>query len=110
VRKKVILINNWSSDHRGHHGIDGLSRFHNHLSMRARAYQNAVWIIGTAKCDTEEGWKMPGQSDIIALSGRIPTQAESPDDEIMTTRNDWDLGRRCCEAIYNLANCPTHQA
>ncbi|WP_373505715.1 nitrilase-related carbon-nitrogen hydrolase [Aestuariivirga sp.] len=36
-----------------HADIDGLTSFHNHLSMQARAYQNAAGVIGTAKCGKE---------------------------------------------------------
>ena len=35
--------------------IDSLTGFHNHLSMQAGAYQNATWVVGTAKGGTEEG-------------------------------------------------------
>src|SRR5215831_13832131 len=40
--------------HTGFDDVDGLTRFHNHLSMQAGAYQNATWVVGTAKCGNEE--------------------------------------------------------
>ena len=99
----VMLGYNTPFDHTGHADIDGLTSFHNHLSMQAGAYQNATWIIGTAKCGTEEGSKMVGQSVIIAPSGEIVAQAISLDDEIITARCDLDLGQRYRETIFNFA-------
>ena len=99
----VMLGYNTPIDHTGHADIDGLTSFHNHLSMQAGAYQNATWVIGTAKCGTEEGSKMVGQSVIIAPSGEIVAQAISLDDEIITARCDLDLGKRYRETIFNFA-------
>jgi predicted amidohydrolase len=99
----VMLGYNTPFDHTGHADIDGLTSFHNHLSMQAGAYQNATWVIGTAKCGTEEGSKMVGQSVIIAPSGEIVAQAISLEDEIITARCDLDLGKRYRETIFNFA-------
>ena len=99
----VMLGYNTPFDHTGHADIDGLTSFHNHLSMQAGAYQNATWVIGTAKCGTEEGSKMLGQSVIIAPSGEIIAQAVSLDDEVITARCDLDLGKRYRETIFNFA-------
>ena len=99
----VMLGYNTPFDHTGHADIDGLTMFHNHLSMQAGAYQNSTWVIGTAKCGTEEGSKMVGQSAIIAPSGEIIAQAVSIEDEIITARCDLDLGKRYSETIFNFA-------
>ena len=99
----VLLGYNTPFDHTGHADIDGLTSFHNHLSMQAGAYQNATWVIGAAKCGTEEGSKMLGQSAIIAPSGEIVAQAVSLEDEIITARCDLDLGKRYRETIFNFA-------
>src|SRR5215472_3317971 len=45
----IMLGYNTPNDHTGHADIDGLSRFHNHLSMQSGAYQNSTWVIGAAK-------------------------------------------------------------
>src|SRR6516165_9785283 len=58
----VMLGYNTPFAHTGFDDVDGLTRFHNHLSMQAGAYQNATWVVGTAKCGTEEGSKMLGES------------------------------------------------
>ena len=99
----VMLGYNTPFDHTGHADIDGLTSFHNHLSMQAGAYQNATWVIGTAKCGNEEGSKMLAQSAIIAPSGEIVAQAVSLEDEIITARCDLDLGKRYRETIFNFA-------
>ena len=99
----VLLGYNTPFEHTGHADIDGLTSFHNHLSMQAGAYQNATWVIGAAKCGTEEGSKMLGQSAIIAPSGEIVAQAVSLEDEVITARCDLDLGKRYRETIFNFA-------
>ena len=99
----VLLGYNTPFEHTGHADIDGLTSFHNHLSMQAGAYQNATWVIGAAKCGTEEGSRMLGQSVIIAPSGEIVAQAVSLEDEVITARCDLDLGRRYRETIFNFA-------
>jgi len=99
----VMLGYNTPFDHTGHADIDGLTSFHNHLSMQAGAYQNATWVIGTAKCGTEEGSNMVGQSVIIAPSGEIVAQAVTLGDEVITARCDLDIGKRYRETIFNFA-------
>jgi predicted amidohydrolase len=99
----IMLGYNTPFDHTGHADIDGLTSFHNHLSMQAGAYQNATWVIGTAKCGNEEGSKMLGQSAIIAPSGEIVAQAVTLEDEVITARCDLDLGKRYRETIFNFA-------
>ncbi|MEQ1953150.1 N-carbamoyl-D-amino-acid hydrolase [Mesorhizobium sp. CN2-181] len=99
----VMLGYNTPYNHTGHADIDSLTQFHNHLSMQAGAYQNATWVIGTAKCGVEEGSNMVGQSAIIAPSGEIVAQAVSLEDEIIAARCDLDLGKRYRETIFNFA-------
>ena len=99
----VMLGYNTPLDHTGYPDIDGLTSFHNHLSMQAGAYQNATWVIGTAKCGKEEGSSMVGQSAIIAPSGEIVAQATTLEDEVITARCDLDMGRRYRETIFNFA-------
>lgn len=99
----IALGYNTPVGHTGFPDVDGLSQFHNHLSMQAGAYQNSTWVIGTAKCGIEEGSLMIGQSAIIAPSGEIAAVALSLDDEVVTARCDLDLGRRYRETIFNLA-------
>lgn len=99
----VMLGYNTPYDHTGHDDIDSLTQFHNHLSMQAGAYQNSTWVIGTAKCGTEEGSKMVGQSVIVAPSGEIVAMACTIEDEIITARCDLDMGKRYRETIFDFA-------
>jgi len=99
----VMLGYNTPFDHTGDEVVNSLTLFHNHLSMQAGAYQNATWVVGTAKCGTEEGSKMGGQSVIIAPSGEIVAQAATVDDEVITAKCDLDMGRIYKETIFNFA-------
>jgi predicted amidohydrolase len=99
----IMLGYNTPFDHTGHADIDGLTSFHNHLSMQAGAYQNATWVVGTAKCGNEEGSKMLAQSVIVAPSGEIVAQAYTLEDEVITARCDLDMGKRYRETIFNFA-------
>jgi N-carbamoyl-D-amino-acid hydrolase len=98
----VLLGYNTPMDHTGFVDIDGLTSFHNHLSMQAGAYQNSTWVVGTAKCGNEEGSNMIGQSAIVAPSGEIVAMASSIEDEIITARADLDLGKRYGTTIFDL--------
>jgi len=106
----VLLGYNTPIDHTGHADIDGLTSFHNHLSMQAGAYQNSTWVVGTAKCGKEEGSDMIGQSVIVAPSGEILAMAASLEDEVITARADLDMGSGYGKTIFDLARHrePTH--
>ena len=99
----VLLGYNTPVGHTGWPEVDGLSQFHNHLSMQAGAYQNSTWVVGTAKCGVEEGSLMIGQSAIIAPSGEIVAVAVTLDDEVITARCDLDMGKKYSTTIFNFA-------
>jgi predicted amidohydrolase len=99
----VLLGYNTPVGHTGYPDVDGLSHFHNHLSMQAGAYQNATWVVGTAKCGVEEGSLMIGQSAIIAPSGEIVAAARTLEDEVIAATCDLDFGRRYKDTIFNFA-------
>jgi predicted amidohydrolase len=98
----VFLGYNTPIDHTGFAEIDGLSSFHNHLSMQAGAYQNSTFVVGTAKCGKEEGSNMLGQSAIIAPSGEILAMTSTVEDEVITARADLDLGIHYRTTIFDL--------
>lgn len=97
----VLLGYNTPVGHTGFPDVDGLSNFHNQLSMQAGAYQNATWVVGTAKCGVEEGSMMIGQSSIVAPSGEVVAMAVTLDDEVITAACNLDLGQRYRETIFN---------
>ncbi len=99
----VLLGYNTPIDHTGFADIDGLTSFHNHLSMQAGAYQNSTFVVGTAKCGNEEGSEMIGESVIVAPSGEILAMAATREDEVITARADLDMGKRYGKTIFDLA-------
>jgi predicted amidohydrolase len=100
---RIMLGYNTPYDHTGYKDIDSLTQFHNHLSMQAGAYQNATWVVGTAKCGVEEGSNMVGQSVIIAPSGEIAAMCSTLEDEVISARCDLDLGRRYRDTIFDFS-------
>ena len=99
----VMLGYNTPFGHLNQQPMDSLTLFHNHLSLQAGAYQNATWVVGTAKCGNEEGSKMGGQSVIIAPSGEIVAMACTVEDEVITARCDLDMGQTYRETIFDFA-------
>ncbi|MAC79826.1 MAG: N-carbamoyl-D-amino-acid hydrolase [Rhodobacteraceae bacterium] len=99
----VMLGYNTPFGHALDPAADALTLFHNHLSMQAGAYQNATWVVGTAKCGNEEGSVMGGQSVIVAPSGEIVAQAFTMEDEVITAKCDLDAGNLYRETVFNFA-------
>lgn len=77
-----------------------LRMFHNHLSMQAGAYQNATWVVASAKAGNEEGVDMMGGSCIIAPTGEIVALANTVDDEVITTQVDLNRGHYLKETVF----------
>lgn len=84
--------------------LDPLVDFHNHLSMQAGAYQNSVFVIGSAKAGTEEGVAQIGGSAIIAPSGEIVASAATLDDELVTAEIDLDMASRYRRDVFNFTH------
>jgi predicted amidohydrolase len=80
-----------------------LKSFHNHLSMQAGAYQNATWVVGTAKAGVEDGHGLIGESCIISPMGEIVALATSTDDEVIVHSCDLDLGNYLKETTFDFA-------
>ena len=75
-----------------HREPEHLRTFHHLLSLQAGAYQNATWVLASAKCGAEDGFAMIGGSAIVAPTGEIAALAMSEDDELITTTLDLELG------------------
>lgn len=80
-----------------------LANFHNALSLQAGAYQNACWVAAAAKCGTEEGFNMIGQSMIVSPNGEIVAMAASLEDEVISARLDLDMADYAKQEIFNFA-------
>lgn len=75
-----------------HREPEHLRLFHHLLSLQAGAYQNAAWVLASAKCGAEDGFGMIGGSAIVAPTGEIAAQALTEADEVITTTLDLSLG------------------
>lgn len=58
------------------------------LSVRAGAYQNAVWVIAAGKSGDEDGHKLIGGSCVVAPTGDVVSLATSDRDELVIARYD----------------------
>ena len=87
----------------GPHEPPHLPMFHSNLSVQAGAYQNALWVVATAKAGTEEGVHQIGGSCIVAPTGEIVASAISEDDELVVADCDLDLGEYLRKTTFNFA-------
>jgi len=78
-----------------------LRMFHHLLSLQANAYQNATWVLASAKCGAEDGFTMIGGSAIVAPTGEIAAQALTEDDEVIAVNLDLDLGDYLRRTVFN---------
>jgi N-carbamoyl-D-amino-acid hydrolase len=79
-------------------------RVHHHLIMaQAMAFMNATWLVETAKCGFEDGFRMFGQSVIVAPSGEIVAKTVSEDDELISFDADLDLAQDLKRTMFNYA-------
>ncbi len=79
-------------------------RVHHHLIMaQSMAFQNAIWLVETAKCGFEDGFRMFGHSVIVAPTGEIVAKSVSEDDEVIVANADLALGDDLRKTMFNLA-------
>ena len=79
-------------------------RVHHHLIMaQAMAFQNATWLVETAKCGFEDGFRMFGHSVIVAPTGEIAAKSTSEDDEVIAFNCDIDLASNLKKTMFNFA-------
>jgi len=67
------------------------------------AYQNAIWLIETAKCGFEDGNRMFGHSLIVAPTGEIAAKSLSEEDEVICVNADLDLAADLKRTVFNFA-------
>ena len=99
----VLVGYNTPDDHVGNYDMDVLSGFHNQLSLQAGAYQNAAWVVATAKAGEEEGSRLIGNSMIVAPSGQVMATALTTGDEVVSARCDLDMGALYKRTIFDFA-------
>jgi len=79
-------------------------RVHHHLIMaQSMAFQNATWLIETAKCGFEDGFRMFGHSLIVAPSGEIAVKSQTEEDEVIVTDADIDMAANLKRTMFNFA-------
>lgn len=79
-------------------------RVHHHLIMaQAMALQNATWLIETAKCGFEDGFRMFGNSVIVAPTGEIAAKSQTEEDEVIAFTCDIDLAANLKKTMFNFA-------
>jgi predicted amidohydrolase len=79
-------------------------RVHHHLIMaQAMAFMNACWLVETAKCGFEDGYRMFGHSVIVAPTGEIVAKTVSEGDELISFDADLDLAQDLKRTMFNYA-------
>jgi len=79
-------------------------RVHHHLIMaQSMAFQNATWLIETAKCGAEDGFRMFGHSVIVAPTGEIAAKTTTEDDEVICFNCDLGLAQNLKQTMFNFA-------
>ncbi len=79
-------------------------RVHHHLIMaQSMAFQNATWLVETAKCGFEDGNRMFGHSLIVAPTGEIAAKSASEEDEVICFNADLDLAADLKRTMFNFA-------
>jgi predicted amidohydrolase len=79
-------------------------RVHHHLIMaQSMAFQNATWLIETAKCGAEDGFRMFGHSLIVAPTGEIAVKTTTEADEVVCFNCDIELAQNLKQTMFNFA-------
>jgi len=79
-------------------------RVHHHLIMaQSMAFQNATWLVETAKAGYEDGFRMFGHSVIVAPTGEIAAKSQSEEDEVICHNCDIDLAANLKNTMFNFA-------
>jgi N-carbamoyl-D-amino-acid hydrolase len=79
-------------------------RVHHHLIMaQSMAFQNATWLVETAKAGAEDGFRMFGHSVIVAPTGEIAAKSLSEEDEVICHDCDIDLAANLKKTMFNFA-------
>jgi predicted amidohydrolase len=79
-------------------------RVHHHLIMaQSMAFQNATWLVETAKAGYEDGFRMFGHSMIVAPTGEIAVKSQTEEDEVICFNADIDLAANLKKTMFNFA-------
>jgi N-carbamoyl-D-amino-acid hydrolase len=67
------------------------------------AFMNATWLVETAKCGFEDGFRMFGHSLVVAPSGEVVAKSVSEEDELVSFSADLDLAQDLKRTMFNYA-------
>jgi predicted amidohydrolase len=70
---------------------------------QSMAFQNATWLVETAKCGFEDGFRMFGHSLIVAPTGEIAAKTTTENDEVISFNCDIDLAQSLKQTMFNFA-------
>jgi predicted amidohydrolase len=70
---------------------------------QSMAFQNATWLIETAKCGVEDGFRMFGHTLIVAPTGEIAAKSISEDDEVVCFDCDLGLAQNLKRTMFDFA-------
>jgi N-carbamoyl-D-amino-acid hydrolase len=71
------------------------------LSLRAGAYQNAVWVAAAGKSGNEDGSHLIGGSAVVAPSGEVVAKARTEGDEVVIAEVDLDYSEPYRQSVFN---------
>jgi N-carbamoyl-D-amino-acid hydrolase len=79
-------------------------RVHHHLIMaQSMAFQNATWLVETAKAGFEDGFRMFGHSVIVAPTGEIAVKSQTEEDEVICYDADIEMAANLKRTMFNFA-------
>jgi predicted amidohydrolase len=70
---------------------------------QSMAFQNATWLVETAKCGFEDGYRMFGHSLIVTPTGEIAAKSVTEEDEVICFNADIDLAADLKRTMFNFA-------
>jgi predicted amidohydrolase len=83
-----------------------LRTYHSNLCAQAGAYQNAAWVVATAKAGNEDGSGLIGSSVIVDPRGVIVAQTKTLADEVIVADADLDA---CAQGKAKMFNFEAHR-
>ena len=63
----------------------------------------ATWLVETAKCGAEDGFRMFGHSLIVAPTGEIAARTSTEEDEVICFNCDIDLAQNLKRTMFDFA-------
>jgi predicted amidohydrolase len=62
-----------------------------------------LWVAAAAKCGSEDGFHMIGNSVIVAPTGELVARALTEEDEVISVKADLRIGENFRQHVFNFA-------